>query len=253
MRLGVSTEMEYRLCRLLVLHSYHTTYLFDPKDFIKSTIMAEVKASPMLAFYKFISTGKIESNNNDEEQGALLDANARTTTPNYHTTADEEVAKEISEKEETQEPEESLNLFSWYAKLLDKYPLLVKAVTAFFILGLGDAAAQGVENLRGSDTPFDWIRAIRFGAFGLLGAPWAHYYYFFLDHFFPPTEKPFSSITALKLFIDQGIQAPTLLALIISCLALLKGIGLVGVRADMKAHYMNALIANCTLRRFDPL
>ena len=118
-------------------------------------------------------------------------------------------------------------------------------MTAFFILGLGDTAAQGVEHLRGSHTAFDWIRAIRFGAFGFLGAPWAHYYYFFLDHYFPPTEKPFTSVTAFKLFIDQGLQAPALLALIISCLALLKGTGIDGVKSDMQANYMKTLIANC--------
>ena len=137
-------------------------------------------------------------------------------------------------------------LWESYAVALEKNPLPVKAVTAFFILGLGDTAAQGVEALFGSNSGFDWWRAIRFGTFGFLGAPWAHYYYLFLDTAFPPTERPFTPVTIIKLVIDQGVQAPALLALIIAALALLKGIGIVGVKADLKAHYMNTLIANCT-------
>lgn len=208
----------------------------------------------MFTFIKFFEKSE-SADKGGEESDSLLDA-AMDGAPSYTTTAktDEEVAKEITNDEpiESIDDGSSLSFTSiWvcYANLLDSHPLLVKAVTAFFILGLGDAAAQGVEHLRGSNNnmeAFDWIRAIRFGAFGFLGAPWAHYYYYFLDFYFPPTDKPFTTVTALKLLIDQGLQAPALLALIISCLALLKGTGLDGVRADMQAHYMNTLIANCT-------
>ena len=177
----------------------------------------------------------------DEENRSLMDSDA----PQLYTIPAEELAKEQFHVNPIDEGAKS-GAWAWYANLLDKNPLLVKAITAFFILGLGDAAAQGVENLRGSSiSVFDWIRAIRFGAFGFLGAPWAHYYYFFLDKYFPPTEKPFTPVTAIKLAIDQGLQAPALLAIIISTLALLKGSGISGVKDDMKAHFMSTLIANC--------
>lgn len=206
--------------------------------------MAAVKASPLLAFYKFVASGRIEGS--DQENASLLDADAEAsnTTQRYNT-GEENVAKEQSHDAAGDEASPS-GVVWWYQDKLDKNPLLVKAITAFFILGLGDAAAQGVENLRGSSDGFDYVRAIRFGAFGFLGTPWAHYYYFFLDKYFPPTEEPFSCVTLLKLFIDQGIQAPSLLALIISLLALLKGTGLSGVKMDMKANYVHTLIANCT-------
>ena len=209
----------------------------------------------MFAFFKYFSAEKSGSADKGETDSLLEDA--AKGPPSYTTTDDEEVAKEITNDEQIETMDDeyssssttSSSAWAWYANLLERHPLLVKAVTAFFILGLGDAAAQGVEHLRDSSSnmaAFDWIRAIRFGAFGFLGAPWAHYYYYFLDYYFPPTEKPFTTVTALKLLIDQGLQAPALLALIISCLALLKGTGLDGVKADMQAHYMNTLIANCT-------
>ena len=216
--------------------------------------MAAVKVSPFLAFYKFVASGKIEGNDN-ERASLLNDAESSTTTNRQYCTdnKDEEdgVAKEEGTSSLLEDRKPLGGIVQWYQNMLNKKPLLVKAITAFFILGLGDAAAQGVEHIRGSynHSSFDCIRAIRFGAFGFLGTPWAHYYYFFMDEFFPPTEKPFSLVTALKLFIDQGIQAPALLALIISLLAVLKGNGVTGIKVDMKANYMHTLIANCTYRR----
>ena len=217
--------------------------------------MAAVKVSPLLAFYKFVASGKIEGN--DNERATLLnDAESSTTTNRQYCTDDKDEEDGVAKEEGTslllQDRMPLGGIVQWYQNMLNKKPLLVKAITAFFILGLGDAAAQGVEHIRGSfkyHSSFDFIRAIRFGAFGFLGTPWAHYYYFFMDEFFPPTEKPFSLITALKLFIDQGIQAPALLALIISLLAVLKGNGVAGIKVDMKANYMHTLIANCTYRR----
>lgn len=139
---------------------------------------------------------------------------------------------------------------SWddYNSVLDQHPLLVKGITAFFVLGLGDLCGQGFEHWQGTATVagVDWIRALRFGAFGLVGAPWAHYYFYYLDYFFPPTPEPFTRTTWIKLLIDQGIQAPLLLAVIIAALAILKGTGIKGVEDDLETNYVDALFANCT-------
>jgi Mpv17 / PMP22 family len=93
----------------------------------------------------------------------------------------------------------------------------------------------------------DWPRAARFGMFGLLGAPWAHYFYFYLDKLLPPTDKPFTRTTLVKVCIDQGIQAPALLALMISTISILKGTGLQGVRDDLSRNYWTSLLANWKL------
>jgi len=138
-------------------------------------------------------------------------------------------------------------LWDRYNALLERHPLAVKGVTAFWILGGGDLVGQLVEHVRGSTAiaGVDWLRTLRFAAFGLFGAPWAHYYFHYLDEFFPPTPEPFTRTTALKVGIDQFVQAPLLLALMISALSILKGEGFDGVKMDMSKNYLDSLIANC--------
>jgi peroxisomal membrane protein 2 len=154
----------------------------------------------------------------------------------------------------------------WYAYYdsLQRHPILVKSITAFVLLLLADLLAQGVENIRGiahlyhlhdtaiemtddvmpSTSPINWLRALRFGIFGFLGAPWAHYYYHWLDLALPPTLNPWSWTTLIKVTIDQGIQAPVMLALIISGLAFMECRGWDGITTDMHQQYVDALIQN---------
>lgn len=140
------------------------------------------------------------------------------------------------------------NWFAKYCELVEERPLIVKGITAFFILGLGDACAQMVEHLLGSSNAtnsWDWIRTIRFGGFGLIGAPWAHYYFYYLDKYLPPTEEACTRTTWIKLLIDQGAQAPIILALFIGTMAILKG-----EQHPLKAlqdTYWSTLVANWQL------
>jgi hypothetical protein len=120
-----------------------------------------------------------------------------------------------------------------------------------FILGGGDLCGQGVEHLRYSQSPHasgvDWFRVSRFAAFGLFGAPWSHYYFHHLDYYLPPSDKPCTLQTAIKLAIDQGIQAPALLVIMICLLSLMKGEGIQGMKQDLVNSYMTALLANWKL------
>ena len=137
--------------------------------------------------------------------------------------------------------------WSDYNDKLESNPLLVKAITAFFVLGFGDAVAQVIENLQGraASPGWDCPRTLRFGVFGLLGAPWSHYYYHALDSALPPTLDPFTCRTLLKVFIDQFIQAPCLLCFIIVALDLMKAEGLSDIKADLSEHYWDTLVTNC--------
>jgi hypothetical protein len=143
---------------------------------------------------------------------------------------------------------------SWtdYNTILETNPVFVKGVTGFIILSLGDLSGQGIEHLRGPTAyvGVDWPRVSRFGIFGLFGAPWSHYYFHHLDTYLPPTPEPFTKITAVKVFIDQFIQAPILLALMISSLSIMKGTGVHGVKTDMEDNYIATLIANCKFVRW---
>lgn len=142
---------------------------------------------------------------------------------------------------------------SWtdYNTIMEKHPVKIKSLTGFILLGLGDLCGQGVEHLRGTSSlvGVDWPRVSRFGVFGLLGAPWSHYYFQYLDTCLPPTPEPFTRTTALKVFIDQFIQAPILLAFMISSLSIMKGTGFEGVVKDMGDNYIMSLIANCKFVR----
>jgi hypothetical protein len=105
---------------------------------------------------------------------------------------------------------------------------------------------------------FDWDRMIRYGLIGFMGAPWSHYYFYYLDYYFPssrvvlrhPTLSSSSSCctatTFIKVIIDQFIQAPLLLAIMIITLSALQGNTIVGVRNEMQISYISSLIANCT-------
>lgn len=184
-------------------------------------------------------------------------------------------------------------IWNAYYNNLQQNPLVAKSITAFVLLLLADLMAQGVENLRGISQihhgqedvlllPVNWWRSLRFGVFGLLGAPWTHYYYHWLDTALPPTENPWTWTTfgtyrretlidkseklllfcvfhilmlalsilrclAVKVAVDQGIQAPAMLALIISGLAFMEGRGWDGIASDMQHQYASALIQNWKL------
>jgi Mpv17 / PMP22 family len=142
---------------------------------------------------------------------------------------------------------------SWWAAYIDaveSHPLLTKSITAAVILGAADLTAQFVEYIRGEgalegNAAPDWPRTLRFAVMGLIGAPWSHYYFYWLDRYYPPTVEPWTKVTALKVCVDQFIQAPLLLAIMIAALSLMKGLGLIGVKHDLQHTFLDALIANC--------
>lgn len=134
-----------------------------------------------------------------------------------------------------------------YVSAVESHPVLTKSATAIGIFLSADLSAQSLEHFRGTSvlTGVDWPRAARFAAFGLFGAPWSHFYFYWLDHYFPPSDQPCSSTTVVKVCIDQFIQAPILLALMIVALSLMKGDGLFGAKRALGKTFVIALIANC--------
>jgi hypothetical protein len=139
-----------------------------------------------------------------------------------------------------------------YVVAVEKYPVTTKCITAAIILGTADMCAQGFEFILVSHVApirdsVDWLRTARFAAFGLFGAPWSHFYFAWLDHYLPPSEQPWTLTTFFKVCIDQFIQAPILLAIMILLLALMKGRGFVGAKQDLAHSFVQALIANCKL------
>jgi hypothetical protein len=175
---------------------------------------------------------------------------------------------------DSRRPLDEQSSFLWsawdrYNDHLDKSPLLVKSITAFILMGLADACAQACQGLVFlyetstttttssvvvvSSSPqqglllssWDWQRTLRFGMFGLLGAPWSHYFYHNLDTALPPTSNPWTWTTIGKVVLDQFVQAPLLLAVMIVGLNVMEGSSWHVIQQDLKDRYWISLLANC--------
>ena len=134
-----------------------------------------------------------------------------------------------------------------YSSVLQKRPLLVKSITASIILGSGDLAGQILEYWNEIDhDSIDLARVLRFSFFGLvLQAPFSHFYYSCLDGLWPPTSNPWSFSNALKVLIDQLIQAPVFLMVAIYFLGTLEGKSLHEIKEQVDHDYFRSLLSNC--------
>lgn len=137
-----------------------------------------------------------------------------------------------------------------YNNALEANPLLVKSVTACFILGSADLAGQAIEaKLKDEgESDIDIMRTVRFAIFGLvLQAPWNHYFYQILDGALPPTEDPWTPTTAVKVVIDQFVQAPIFTSLIFVFLGTLEGKQFGEIKKQLDEDYVDTMIANWKL------
>lgn len=127
-----------------------------------------------------------------------------------------------------------------YLGALEAEPLLTKSLTAMGIIGAGDAAAQAIEGQE-----LDIGRVARWALFGLvLQAPWNHFFYQFLDGVLPPTLDPWTTTTAVKVGIDQFVQAPIFTAVIFVFFALVEGRGLAAARQQLNTELGQVLLKN---------
>jgi len=138
----------------------------------------------------------------------------------------------------------------------------VKSITAGVILGAADLSGQAIQqSLLASSTNedstkeeegggggVDIARFSRFAFFGfILQAPWNHFYYQFLDGALPPTEDPFTSTTAIKVLIDQFIQAPIFTVIIFAFLGVLEGKSIADIKRQLDEDYVDTMLANWKL------
>ncbi|GMI03733.1 hypothetical protein TrVE_jg3597 [Triparma verrucosa] len=95
-------------------------------------------------------------------------------------------------------------IWASYNKLLETSPLLTKALTSFTGFTAGDALAQTF--VEPGDKPYDYLRTLKMGSFGLLvHGTTGHYFYGLLDSKLPGT-KPVT--VATKVLIDQTLWNP---------------------------------------------
>jgi hypothetical protein len=142
------------------------------------------------------------------------------------------------------------NVWKWYLLALDQQPVITKSFSAFVILAAADMVSQLVEQSHSSTYAATSIRLqggrmARFGLLGLCGTPFVHFYYDWLDVKLPP-DQPCSRSTWLKLFIDQGLQAPFVTCFIFIFVGVMEGKNVTQIQEQLCEDYPSTLIANCT-------
>jgi peroxisomal membrane protein 2 len=134
------------------------------------------------------------------------------------------------------------SLWKWYSARLDSDPLATKMITSAILVGLGDAAGQGIEY---HFAQFDLERSFRFVTLGFfIQAPSAHYFYHVLDGNLPPTRSPWTWTTLIKGLIDQLVFAPSFTILIFFYLDTLQGLTIDDILQHIYNDYCDTMIAN---------
>ncbi|CAN0097989.1 unnamed protein product [Ectocarpus sp. 4 AP-2014] len=140
-------------------------------------------------------------------------------------------------------------LWDSYLHALETAPLLTKSITAGCIFPAADAVAQRFDN-KGQDDEelqqqWDIARTLRWLFFGFaIQAPWNHFFYVLLDGALPPTPDPLSTTTAVKVLIDQFVQAPIFTVVIFGVLGLLEGKAVADIREQLDQDYKSTMLAN---------
>jgi len=131
-------------------------------------------------------------------------------------------------------------LWAKYNKLLDAQPLLTKALTSFTGFTAGDILAQKFVNDDGK--PFDAMRTLRLGTFGLLiHGTTGHYFYGFLDSKLPGT-KPIT--VATKVAIDQTIWNPIFGCMFFGYLNVMEGKSMEDYKNKISADLKTAVMGS---------
>eukprot|EP00752_Nemacystus_decipiens_P015395 g13728.t1 len=137
------------------------------------------------------------------------------------------------------------DLWDSYLHALDAAPLLTKSITAGCIFPAADATAQLFDPKEKGSEKWDTARTLRWLFFGFaVQAPWNHFFYVLLDGALPPTPDPLSATTAVKVVVDQFVQAPIFTVIIFGVLGLLEGKTVADIREQLDQDYKSTMLAN---------
>ncbi|GAB2221693.1 hypothetical protein Droror1_Dr00012878 [Drosera rotundifolia] len=110
------------------------------------------------------------------------------------------------------------SLLSWYLNLLEKFPVITKAVTSALLTCVGDLVCQLVIDKVPS---LDYKRTFVFTLLGLvLVGPTLHFWYLYLSRL---VTVPGASGAVLRLLLDQFIFSPIFIGVFLSALVTLEG------------------------------
>ncbi|KAK6942112.1 Mpv17/PMP22 [Dillenia turbinata] len=133
------------------------------------------------------------------------------------------------------------SLLSWYLALLEKHPVLTKAVTSAFLTLVGDLICQIMIDQVPS---LDVKRTFLFTLLGfVLVGPTLHFWYLHLSKLVP---RPGASGAFLRLLLDQFIFSPTFIGVFLATLVTLEGRPS-QVVPKLQQEWFSAVLANWQL------
>ncbi|KAK9289714.1 hypothetical protein L1049_007873 [Liquidambar formosana] len=133
------------------------------------------------------------------------------------------------------------SLLSWYLALLEKYPVLTKAVTSAFLTFIGDLTCQLVIDQVPS---LDLKRIFLFTLLGLvLVGPTLHFWYLYLSKL---VTLPGAAGAFLRLLLDQFVFSPIFIGVFFSTLVTLEGRPS-QVVPKLQQEWFSAVLANWQL------
>ncbi|XAR69513.1 hypothetical protein NMG60_11001130 [Bertholletia excelsa] len=133
------------------------------------------------------------------------------------------------------------SFLSWYLSLLEKYPMLTKAVTSALLTFIGDLICQVVIDQVPS---LDKKRIFLFSLLGLvLVGPTLHFWYLYLSKL---VTLPGASGAFLRLLLDQFLFSPIFIGVFLSTLVTLEGRPS-EVVPKLKQEWFSSVLANWQL------
>ena len=128
-----------------------------------------------------------------------------------------------------------------YDLAAQKRPLVVKSLTSASLIAMGDTISQYVEQSDESSWKIDRTRLLRMTMIGSFMGPTLHYWYGWLDRTITVTG---GKAALYKVFFDQGLFAPAILACLTVTIGAAEGKGVSEIKESMMNHYPEALKMN---------
>eukprot|EP00741_Cyanophora_paradoxa_P005616 tig00000912_g5444.t1 len=161
-----------------------------------------------------------------------------------HDESDEEAADAGDEEESIEAQRGFGRWLTEYNRLLEKYPLTTKALTAAVFCSVGDVACQWLE-AQSVRVPLDVPRVGRFAVVGLvLNGPSHHIWYHWLEKVIPVA---CNKSLLLKLAVDESVFAPFSVWAFFVLMSALEGKGPAFMAARLRSEFKHTLAADLGL------
>lgn len=134
-------------------------------------------------------------------------------------------------------------MFSKYASLIEKRPILTKCCTAFFTVSAGDILCQTLEHIRSPcEWKYDFIRTAKFASFAFMFTPFAHTHYsVIMPKIFPSPDK---STLVKSVIFDQTVYTPVYFLAYFAYMNCISGKSFDDLSCQLSIKYFESLRAN---------